>query len=199
MRLSSKIKWIIIILLFVVFLGLVTWGLYSIASNLFGGTGGDSNEVEASSSIDDTELLSAAEAKFTVDGPVVANQDHRSYVITVTPTEVEMKVYSRYNQLVTESKRYSNNQEAFDVFMAALSRYDIQAIKRSTDNDFTVMDRGVCATGKRYILEVDSSLLRWSTSCSNSQGNAGFKMSSVRALFQEQVPDYYDLVRGTGL
>lgn len=201
MEIVSRFRWVIVLVIMLIFIGLVAWGLFSIAQNLFNRTtdglsgGSDTALVEETSAV----LRSAAEARFEVDGPVVANEEHRSYVITVNNAEAKITLYARYGAQVLEQETYPNTQASFDAFMSALANQNVLAEKGNSDGEITFAEEGVCASGRRYILEIDSSIRRWTTSCSSKDGNADFNMSRVRVLFQRQIPDFSQVVSGSGL
>ena len=195
MELASRIRWILVLAVGVILLIFVGWGLFSIASSVFEGEeGNDSSLTEPTYNVKSTVT-----ARFKLDGPVVASEAHRSYTIDVSERVVTMKVYKNYGQTVIAEKSYTNTVEGFDAFMQSLAKLDVTARKRNTSQDDDNKDVGVCPRGNRYILELDGSIRRWSTSCSTREGTAGFTMNDVQQLFQLQIPDYYDLVRGTGL
>jgi hypothetical protein len=196
MELASRIRWILILIVGVLFLFLVGWGLFSIASNLFN-SGAD--EEAAVIGEPTYNIPSAATALFTVDGPVVATEEHRSYTIAVSQNVVTMKVFKNYGQTVIAEKSYTNNAQAFDTFLSALEALDVSARQRGTTIDDDTAEMGVCPNGRRFILQVDADLRRWSTSCSSRQGTAGFAMNQVESLFQRQIPDFRTLNSGTGL
>lgn len=195
MEFASKIRWLLVIIVVVLLLVLIGWGLFSIASNIFRGVGGGDDITPVSS----YNVTSTATARFIVDGPVVANENHRSFEIEVAENVVSMTVYGSYGQRVIEEKSYRNTTESFDTFLSALENERVTDRFGDTDEEDDHEEIGVCPRGRRYIVELDSAVRRWSTSCRNSEGTAGFNMRSIRSLFEDQVPNYRDLVRGTGL
>ena len=197
MEFASKLRWVIVGLVAILVLILIGWGLFTIAQNVFNPSRGE--DLNANAAFTETDVKSTGSARFIVDGPVVANEEHRSYEIAVSQNVVSMKVYKNYGGVLIAQKSYPNTSDSFDAFLSALDNYNITARTKKTtvDNDFEEL--GVCPSGKRYIVELDESIRRWSTSCSNKQGTAGFSMSRVRSLFQKQVPDYRELNRGSGL
>lgn len=201
MEILSRFRWVILLVIMLVFIGLVAWGLLSIARNLFNRTSDGFGSQTTSEQLQESEdvLRTAAVATFEVSGPVVANEEHRSYIITVTNAQTDIKLYERYGAKVIEQKSYPNTQEAFDAFMSALANENVTAEKAGATDEATFIEEGSCARGRRYIVEIDSSIRRWTTSCSSKDGNADFSMSRVRSLFQKQIPDYRDVVRGSGL
>lgn len=135
---------------------------------------------------------------FTVDGQVVADEKHQAVRITVGRSSKQIEILQGYQGNVIKSQSFDNNQQAYDVFLRALSRLGF-AKKRST----TVTDeRGVCPTGQRYISQIidnnDQVLRTWSISC-GSGGTSGAVTPSVLSLFQKQVPDYSKFTSGVAL
>lgn len=197
MEFASKLRWFLVIVTMVIFLILIGWGLYSIARNLF-----NSNTPSSDSTAiveEDSSLESTATARYYVDGRIVANSEHNSYSIEVSSGVVTMKVYNSYGQKVIKEKSYQNTQEAYLAFLSALENTGVPDRREGTDTEDDFEEIGVCPTGKRYIIELDNSVRRWSTSCSSKQGTAGFSMSRVLTLFQRQVPDYSELISGVSL
>jgi hypothetical protein len=195
MEFASRLRWILVISVMIIVLILVGWGLFTIASNIFRG---DQSQPETTSETIN-QVESTAVASYKVEGPVVANEDHRSYTIVVSENVVTMKTFSNYDKTLIAEKNYTNTPAAYESFLSALSNANVTALARNTSTEFSFEDQGVCATGRKFFLELDTSLFRWSTSCSNKQGNAGFNMAPVSSLFQRQVPDFSDMTRGLGL
>jgi hypothetical protein len=196
MEFASRLRWILVMAFFVITLILVSWGLFTIASNIFRGDDSqdDISEVDSGYLVESTAV-----ASYRVEGPIVAGVDHRSYTIVVSSNVVTMKTFSNYGKDLLAEKSYTNTPTAFNSFLSALSNADVTAQARNTSTEFSFEDEGVCARGKKFFVELDTSIFRWSTSCGNKQGNAGFSMSPVSSLFQQQVPDYGDMVRGLGI
>lgn len=196
MEFASKIRWILVIAVFIIVLILVGWGLFSIASNIFRGNGTDSSQLAP---VNDFLVESTETAHFTVDGPVVANEKHRSYTIDVSKSLVTVKVYKSYGQVLLAEKSYTNTSVAYDAFLSALGNANVTALRKNASTEVDFADQGICARGKKYIVELDSSVRRWSTTCGKDEGNAGFVMATVSALFRSQAPDLRELTKGLGL
>lgn len=198
MELASRLRWAAITLVFIVVLILLGWGLYAIARNVFV-SNGDSSTTQSVSDDDIFSVESAGEVTFTVEGPVVAADEHRSTKITVRPSTVTMTVFKDYGTEAIDTKGYLNSNAAYREFLSALAQENVLLRERGTDIDDDFAEDGVCATGRTFILELDNDIRRWSTSCSRDEGTAGFSMSAVERLFERQVPDHRELTRGTGL
>lgn len=127
--------------------------------------------------------------QLTVDGRVVADQEHQAVRVTVGRFENKIEIIRGYQNQIVEVKTYPNNEEAYGTFLRALhllgyTKGDTDAKKGD--------ERGVCPTGQRYIFEIvtgSASVQRfWKTSC----GSGTFKgnSSEVRSLFRAQIPEY---------
>ena len=129
--------------------------------------------------------------RWTIRGPIVANEKFKSYQITVSPSERTFVTYSGYLDDVIDTKKYSNNKQAYEQFVYALNNANITATHAAKDADF----RGVCATeGIAYMFETlnnrsaDQSI--WSTSCRDSKGTMAADPLKIHALFVNQIPEF---------
>ena len=110
-----------------------------------------------------------------------------------------MKVFKGYDGEVLSVTSYLNTQKSYDNFLSALEQQGVTDRKKNTNEETDYSEQGVCASGKRYILELDADFRRWSTNCNSKFGTAEYNNSAVQSLFKKQVPDYSDIVRGSGL
>ncbi len=200
----SKIRWVVLIIGGILLFILITWGIASLARTVFGSdnTGDDTTTSENRGVADsDSEegLLNVRTVRYTVEGPIVATQDHRSYTIEVSSGTVLMRVYSNYGQIVIDEKTYSNNDEAYTNFIESLEALNVTSrlLGTSVDDDFA--EKGVCPDGRRHVLELGDDVRRWFTSCYEFPGTAGTNMNAVRRLFIRQVPEFNELISDTGL
>jgi len=135
--------------------------------------------------------------RLTIDGPVVADQDHRQARISVDRTQAKIEVIQGYQNNVIRSKTYPNNEDAFTIFVHALkiAGYTLGDPKATKD------ERGFCPTGDRYIYEILSnseSIQRWwFSSC--SLGNFKGRTSTINTLFRTQSSDYSKQLEGVNI
>jgi hypothetical protein len=139
-----------------------------------------------------------AAVRLTVEGPVVADQNHNAYQITIGRNTTKVETFKGYERTVLETKTYDNNEEAYETFLLALERAGYhRAIEQETPTD----SRGVCPNGNRYKYELvdgNSTLLEsWSANC--SKGTFRGDANAVRALFGRQVPELNQLTRKLNL
>ena len=198
----SKIRWVLIGLAGLLVLIFIGWGIARLTQGFFSNSSSNTVATVNQSVADDQiggDLLGVRTIRYTLDGPVVATQDHRSYTIEVSSSTVLMRVYSNYGQIVIDEKTYSNNDEAYLNFIEALERRNVTSRIKGTNVEDDFAEKGVCASGRRHILEIGDEVRRWFTSCKTLPGTAGANMNAVRRLFVRQVPDFEELTEGTGL
>ncbi|HET8671856.1 MAG TPA: hypothetical protein VFM05_14920 [Candidatus Saccharimonadales bacterium] len=128
--------------------------------------------------------------RMTVDGPIVADQQHQAYRITVSRSEARIETLQGYEYNSIETKNYVNNQQSFTNFLRALDLAGYTRGLKKTDRQSND-ERGVCATGSRFVFEIvngTSEIQRyWSTSCSG-QGTFRGNAAQVKQLFDRQIP-----------
>ncbi|MEK7153054.1 MAG: hypothetical protein AAB834_03840 [Patescibacteria group bacterium] len=131
-----------------------------------------------------------AVVSMTVDGPIIAEQQHQAYRISIGRSETRIETLQGYEYEAIETKTYENNREGFTNFLRAI---DIEGYTRgAAEADSQAQDeRGVCATGRRYVFEIMSGTSQvqryWSTSC-GSQGTFKGNAEQIKSLFDRQIP-----------
>ena len=137
---------------------------------------------------------------YMIDGSTTATEKHRSIKITVTNSTRILEVFSGYQGQVIKSKSYPNDAASYKIFLSGLQT--IGFIKQSTKNT-SLEYSGKCPLGNTYLLTTsgikDAPELLWSTTCEKVKGNFTGNLTSVKRLFQEQIPDYKKLVAGVDL
>jgi hypothetical protein len=130
----------------------------------------------------------------TIDGPINASQEHEQVRISVTKDQTNFERLNGYEGKVVDSKNYASNQEAYANFLFALSKAGFT--KGDTSKELQE-ERGYCPLGRRYIFELiqdGRSIERyWATSCGKPKTYQG-DVSLTLQLFQDQIPDYGNLV-----
>ncbi len=182
---------IIIALIIVV---LIIAALVSLGRVMFGGTAAQVNTTSESQSVRDDTLNTAAgrAVRFTERGPIVADENYKSYQIVMTPTSRTYTTYSGYLDRVVGTKTYQNSDKAYTEFVYALDKANISKLQGTNGNDDI---RGICATnGHLYMYETTNNDAAthtlWTTTCSGSKGNMAANVAQVRALFINQIPDF---------
>lgn len=186
------------IIIVIVIVALVVATLVTVGRMLFSGNGDTSQEKKqtTSSVIEQAVLAQDGErgVRWTVRGPIVADEKFRSYQITITPSTRTYVTYSGYLDQVIDTKTYSNNVKAYEQFVYALNKTNIAKARDTKDADL----RGVCATnGLAYEFETlvndDPDHTMWSSTCKDSQGTMTADPLQVQALFTNQIPDFRPL------
>jgi hypothetical protein len=153
-------------------------------------SGGNKGQVPQTAKTLDSYAATDAAASMVIDGPINAAGEHQIIRITVDRENVTYEELRGYDGSVTEMHKFSNSENAYDVFLHALRHAGFtQGDTSSKAGD----EKGYCPLGERYIFQLvqgDESIERfWATSCGNPKtyhGNLGVTI----ALFKAQVPDY---------
>lgn len=130
--------------------------------------------------------------KFTIKGPVVADENYREIVFEVGQGSRSVKVLKGYGLSLEKEMQLANNYSAYEAFAGAL--YSLGYInERSSVKNKTY--QGECANGKVYYAEfVDAKNKTvkslWRDSCSVKTGTMSATPQSVLELFKKQFPDY---------
>lgn len=167
-------------------------GLVALARFLFTGTTSTSNaptEVNAAQQ----HLLNTADGRsvsMTVRGPIVAEEDFRSYRIVVSPASRQFQAFKGYLETVTNQERLSNNTAAYDQFVHALDKANLVAGRQFEGEQNNVL--GICATGRVYefnLLQDNRSVgMFWASTCKGSPGSLKGSAEQLSQLFLNQIP-----------
>lgn len=166
---------------------------------LHGFSGGNKNKATKTQTALVDYATTNTTMQLTMDGPITADQKHQGIRISVGRSESKIELYQGYQNDVTLTKTYANNQDGYAQFLRAL---DLAGYTKKNTDASRRDERGVCATGKRYIYEIMGSgdtQRTWSSSCSNGQGSFIGNGPQVRTLFEQQIPEYSQLTTNTGL
>lgn len=194
---GSRPRILPIIIVILVVVALIV-ALVTIGRAIFSG-GSSSTTPTTGTSLEDAVLDRGSDrsVRWTVRGPIVADEDFRTYQITISPTARKYVTYSGYLGQVLTTKTYDNNANAYEEFVFALNKANITNVRGGDGSDI----RGVCATkGIAYQFETlndgsaDNTL--WSSTCAQSKGTLGADPLQIHALFVNQIPAFKPLFTG---
>lgn len=183
-------RFIPIIFIIVIVVLLIAAGISIARMALGGGESAETEQVDNSQSA----LLStdtARSVRMTVRGEIVADENFRSYQVTVSPETRTFVRYKGYLDAPLVEKQYKNNTKAYEEFVFALNRAEMTNGTQLTDeaND----TRGVCADGIVYEFEIlnGTQVVKhlWTTSCRGIGGSLRANAGNLQQLFLAQVPD----------
>lgn len=193
---KSGLQRLIPIILVLIITVVAIAALVSLGRTLF--SGGDATQQKPKVNVGRQALTNTQadrSVRMTVRGQIVADEDFRSYSITITPETRAMTVYKGYLKDQIDDEQLSNNVEAYSQFVYALSRAKLMDGTPLSGNANDT--RGVCAVGTLYEFEVlqgtNTVQKLWTSSCSGSQGSLDANLSQVTRLFQRQIPDFSTL------
>ena len=192
------------ILLVIVIMIVAIAAVIAIGRALLGG--GSSNNSTNTAVTDEgrTALLTvdnSRSVRLTVRGPIVANENFRSYRVTISPEERDITTYGGYLENVLETKKFDNNNRAYEELVHALDKRRMMdgRVLAEEQNDL----RGICASGQIYQFDtlVNGETVRslWTSDCDGSKGSATANVSEVINMFLNQIPEGRKIVSGVGL
>lgn len=187
------------ILTVIVIIGAII-GLVALARALFFSGSSTGSTTPTQAQIAREELLSTIDGSavsMTVRGPIVADENFRSYQITVSPTERKVETFRGYLDATIDQQTLGNNSAAYEQFVFALDKANFSAGKQLEDDKNDV--RGICATGRVYEFKVlkagEPTQTLWTSTCSGSQGSLRASVTQLTQLFTNQVPDAQSVIR----
>ena len=194
---SSRVVPVIIVMI-VVFIAI--FALVLLGQAIFSGKD-KSPAVVDSSQQDLLNTAATRSVRMTVRGPIVADENFRSYQVTVTPASRSLATYSGYLDNQKQLKELGNNVRAYEELVFALDKANmVKGVQLKDEADDT---RGICATGNVYefdvISEGKSVKHLWTSTCKGSPGSFKASVSQVKSLFLGQIPNSDSLVGSVDL
>lgn len=131
-----------------------------------------------------------------VRGPIVGNEQHVAYQMTISPTSRVLTTFIGYQGTVSNGVVLANNKSAYEQFVYALDRANYDGGKEYLGNDNNT--EGICAAGKVYYfsINIDAKPIKtvWTTSCAN-EGSFRGDFYKIKPLFFNQfTPDAISIV-----
>lgn len=190
------------ILLVIVITIVAVAAVIAIGRALFGKN--DSGQTDKNVNTGQVALLSTEEGRavrLTVRGPIVANENFRSYSVIISPSSRDMITYEGYLDKEINQKKLDNNMKAYTELVYALDKRKMMNGTQLTEQQNDL--RGICASGKVYKFETlkDNSVVKslWTSDCSGSKGSAQANVNEILDMFLKQIPDGKKMAAGIGL
>lgn len=165
---------------------------------------GSTNSTATTDSTDHSSLLKTSagySVEMVVRGRIVANEDFRSYTITISPSSRVMTIYKGYTDKVLDTKSLGNNEPAYEQLVFALDRANMMSGSElnGAQNDL----RGRCASGRLYefrtLKDGDVQKMLWTSNCDGSSGSLVGSRPTLQGLFTRQIPDFNRMLAGVRL
>ena len=190
------------ILLVIVITIVAVAAVIAIGRALFGKN--DSGQTDQNVNTGQVALLSTEEGRavrLAVRGPIVANENFRSYSVIISPSSRDMTTYEGYLDKEINQKKLDNNVKAYTELVYALDKRKMMNGTQLTEQQNDL--RGICASGKVYKFETlkDNSVVKslWTSDCSGSKGSAQANVNEILDMFLKQIPDGKKMAAGIGL
>lgn len=169
-------------------------GLVALARVLFSGNSNGGSTTVNQADLNKQALLDTSDGRavsMTVRGPLVAQEDFRSYQIIISPTNRDFNAYTGYLNTITSQQTLSNNTAAYAQLVNALNKANMAAgLPFEGDKNNT---EGICATGRVYefrtLLSGDQQGMWWTSTCSGSPGSLKGNATQLSQLFLNQIPE----------
>jgi len=169
-------------------------GLVALARLLFSGGNSSGSTTVNQTDLNKQALVDTADGRavsMTVRGPIVAQEDFRSYQIIISPNTRDFNAYTGYLNTITSQQTLSNNTAAYTQFVNALNKANMAAgTPFDADKNNT---EGICATGRVYefrtLLGGQQQAMWWTSTCSGSPGSLKGNATQRSQLFLSQIPE----------
>jgi len=166
-------------------------GLVALARLLFTGSSSTSVSEFATQQQGLVDTSEGRAVSMTVRGPIVADEDFRSYQVIISPSERKFTAYTGYLDVITDQQTLTNNTAAYDQFVHALDKANMVAGTPFTGDKNNVL--GVCATGKVYEFRTlsggEDQTMLWTSTCGGSPGSLKASATQLSQLFLNQIPN----------
>ena len=154
-----------------------------------GGSSTPTKKVPSSGKTLDSYAATDAQVRITVDGPIVANQDHHQTQVTVDRNNVVVNLVRGYDNNVVTTQSFANTQASYSAFLHSLEVLEFTI--GNTSDETLKSEAGHCSSGVRYIFEIiqgghDIERL-WATSCGGPHSYNG-NLTGTLNLFRRQIP-----------
>lgn len=185
-------------ILTVIIIIVVIVGLVSLARVIFTAGGGSSTTSSETVAARDALLDTTAGSSvvMSVRGPIVADENFRSYQIAVSPNTREIQTFKGYLDTVIDKQSLPNNTAAYDEFVHALDKANLTSGRQLDDERNDI--RGICASGRIYEFKVmksgESKQTLWTSTCNGSTGSLKANATQLTRLFLNQIPDSNKLI-----
>jgi hypothetical protein len=137
-----------------------------------------------------------SKVRWTQQGPLVSQDERRAVRITVSADERTLEILSGYEQTPINGQTLPNTQAAYETFLQGLARGGFVMTRKVDNSD----SRGVCPFGHVFLYELTNGgqkpINSWSDSCAAANGPFAGQASTIRRLFQAQIPTYNLQIRG---
>jgi len=160
---------------------------------------GDTGSLITSSySLDDKTAVDSV-ARYTISGPIVAEENYRQVRITISKNVRTVEVLKGYKGTVDKTSTLPNTPESYTAFLGALRAAKFANKRETSDTDLS----SICVTGNKYFYDLSLSgekkVDTWATSCSNKSGTFAGNKDATAQLFRSQVPTYQETINGVNL
>ena len=195
----SGFQRLIPIILVIIVVIVAVAALISLGRTMFGGGDEQASPLATSTAVSGKKALVNTTGEYSVKmtwrGPITADENFRSYAISVANDARNMTTYKGYVGTQIDAVTLDNNNDAYTQFVYALDRAKL--MDGTPLNDDENDTRGICATGSVYefaVMQGTKTIQKlWTSTCRGSLGSLTANLAQVNRLFQQQIPTYSSL------
>lgn len=195
---NSQLMPVILIVIIVV---VSVAAIVALARTLLFGGGEATEQVEEPTQNALIQTTADRSVRMTIRGALTADEEFRSYQITISPASRSMTTYAGYLERQIDTVQLDNNTRAYEEFVFALNRAGMMEGEplEGEEND----RRGRCPSGKILEFETlkDSEPVKslWTATCNGVKGSFRANSAQVSDMFLEQIPQGPDLLRNINI
>lgn len=146
------------------------------------------------------EARAGTSVSLTTQGKLVGQTERQAIRIKVSQDERRVEILTGYEEAVERAHTFPNTAAAYETFLIALEGL---GFSQKRENNVKDDERGACPTGKTYVYELkefsQQRLRMWDSSCGSKSGTLGGRGSTIRKVFEAQIPDYRKVVKDVRL
>lgn len=186
------------LLAFIAAIVVVVLLIVSLFRTLDSQSGGKNNPISSTYNLEDESSINSV-VRYTVSGPIVAEENYREVRITISQNTRTIEQINGYQGKVANTSTFSNTTAAYQAFIGALRAAEFTSRRSGETSDISA----TCVTGQRlkYELSVanEKPVDTWTTSCSFNHGNFAGNPTGTAQIFRAQIPNFNEFTSGIGL
>ena len=141
-----------------------------------------------------------AEVSMLIDGPVNAESEHNQIQIVVTNIGTTINIFQGYNDQLVSTHYFALSESGFHVFLRSL---EYAKFTSGVNDPQLGQASGYCPLGDRYIFAFSvngqQQWRHWVDNCNGDPQTFTGNLNLTLQLFENQVPNYGNIVSGLNI
>lgn len=161
-------------------------------------TGNTTNPITTTYSLNEKTSIDTI-ARYTVSGPIVADENFRQVRITVSKNARTIEVLKGYSAKVEKTSTLTNSEVAYSAFLGALRAAEFSNKRENVTSDPAT----TCVTGNKFFYELalasEKKVDTWTSNCTFKDGTFAGNPRGTAQIFRAQIPNYREITNGVNL